>query len=125
MLTRRNALAMAAVGIPSAFGTLVLSQFFPESRAQCAQGPEDKGMVLIGRWYLSTHPEEADKSHLGFLLGPLADSDEFRGFAERGVVGNGVRGACTSDYARGDVLFVGGWQLTRTEARLCALAALA
>lgn len=70
----------------------------------------------IGRVYLAGHPAEADPTLLCHYLESVCVQPE-RGRADWSVV---IR----DDFARGNTVLVGGWVLSRTEARLCALAAM-
>lgn len=79
------------------------------------------GAQSIGRDYLAQAPEEADPERLNALLFEEETSsslapDDLRARVQR------LR---TRDFEAGDTVFVRGWLLSRTEARLCALAALA
>lgn len=74
-----------------------------------------RGAAALGRRYLAQHPEESDPDRLRRYVGEaVAD-----GSAPR------LRDRIRSEFARGELVAVDGWQITRTEARLCALAALA
>jgi hypothetical protein len=74
---------------------------------------------VVGRAYLGRHPEEADAARLAALLE--------RQLRERGAASLGERVArrVRQDFAEGATVHVKGWILSRTEARLCALQALA
>ncbi len=82
-----------------------------------ATGAPD-GVVVLGKAYLRTHPDEADRK---ILLGHLPGID----------AGQGVRAqmpslvpTITEDFDAGRVVTVQGWQLSRTEARAAAAIAL-
>ena len=81
--------------------------------------------ALLGRLYLAGHPQEADAARLVMLIGaapgpaltPVAaatDEDLRDGLDER------IR----NDFIGGATVAVGGWLLSVTEARLCALVSL-
>jgi hypothetical protein len=82
------------------------------------------GARAIGLRYLAIAPEEADRAALAALL--------FSGFSEppgSPIEFARLRGTLAEqrdrDFAAGDTVVIGGWIVARTEARLCALAALA
>ena len=72
----------------------------------------------IGRAYLAKHEDERDVDVLRAHLGDLVSQSGGDGLAER--AGARIR----EDFATGRTVQVDGWLLSRTEARLCALAAL-
>lgn len=70
----------------------------------------------IGRVYLVGHPAEADATLLCHYLESTCVQPE-RGRPDWSAV---IR----DDFARGNTVVVDGWVLSRTEARLCALAVM-
>jgi hypothetical protein len=72
--------------------------------------PGDDSVVAVGRCYLAAHSHEADVSFLQRMLraGHLAS----------------VRARTRRDFSLADVVVIDGWIITRTEARICALASL-
>lgn len=74
----------------------------------------------VGERYLAQAPEDADPDHLAAALFDGAPDDvsspeQFRSHIDR----------CRArDFEVGDTVIVDGWVLARTEARLCAFAAL-
>jgi hypothetical protein len=66
----------------------------------------------LGKTYLATHPEEADRERLHRLLLP----DDWTGGVVPGLLRNVAR-----DWSNHDISIVSGWVLARTEARLCGL----
>jgi hypothetical protein len=79
--------------------------------------PDD--LVRVGRVYLETVPSENDRQHLGSLL-----AERFT--ARRAFqIENAIREVIQEDFAIDQVVELEGWILSRTEVRLCALAALA
>ena len=81
--------------------------------------------TLVGLWYLTKHPEEADRSSLlASLAGYTPEGRLLDWFTAEHLDSVFVRRASMMDYACGDVVFIGGWQLARTEARICALIAI-
>ena len=78
----------------------------------------------LGRSYLAGHPDEADAARLvdslGALLPPGARALPDGAIALRRSVREKVR----EDFETEHTVWVEGWLLARTEARLCALSAL-
>jgi hypothetical protein len=74
----------------------------------------------IGRAYIAAAPEEVDPGRLATLLGMRPGSDEPVD-ALRWRIGARVR----ADFAAGRTVELEGWLLAESEARLCALLALA
>jgi hypothetical protein len=75
--------------------------------------------ALLGRLYLDGNPREADATRLVTQIGAMPDSaatDE----ALRASLDERIR----NDFINGDTVTVGGWLLSITEARLCALVSL-
>lgn len=68
--------------------------------------------AAVGRRYLETLPRDNDRAALRAELIPLLEHDGLARIRER-------------EFAAGETVILGGWVLTRTEARICALAALA
>lgn len=82
-------------------------------------GPRDA--EAIGRAYLAMVPQEADREILlGYIFGGGAGEATGRtgNCAEQLAL---VSETARRDYESGDVLLAAGWQISRTEARLCAL----
>jgi hypothetical protein len=79
----------------------------------------------IGLKYLSARPEEASIATIVELICP-SDSEAFAQLM--GADENGAREVVAKwqrdDFRYGRIANVSGWQLSETEARLCALAAL-
>lgn len=84
------------------------------------QGNSD-APVVVGRKYLEMVPEEGSEAQLVERL-----------FGEKALIKGGrfqllkarVLRLRQQDFARGDLIEIDGWLLARTEARLCALAAV-
>lgn len=82
--------------------------------------PGDAGAV--GRAYLARHPAEADRDHLlEAVFGPLRPRQAGHVPANPGVE---IAARIRDDLDRADVVFVKGWMLSRTQARLCAIVSL-
>lgn len=79
--------------------------------------PVPAAVATLGTRYLAEHPEDADREHLRRALGLDAPGSEATRLAR-------IDDALRRDLETGDVVDLEGWQLTRTECRLYALAAL-
>jgi len=79
--------------------------------------------ATIGRRYLGTRPAEASAPWLAErLLGAGAlDVPSDRNLAE---IRQRLRSLRQADFQSGDLVYIDGWALTRTEARLMALVAM-
>jgi hypothetical protein len=76
----------------------------------------------LGVEYLTRHPAEAERDVLlGHLAGLVPRSVLF-GDGTGAVAGFNAR--LRQDFAEGDIVWMGGWLLSRTELRLCALMAV-
>lgn len=90
--------------------------------AWVAQLSEPAAARDLGVEYLTRHPAEAERDILlGHLAGLVPRSVLF-GEGTRAVAGFNER--LRRDFAEGDIVWMGGWLLSRTELRLCALMAL-
>jgi len=86
--------------------TVVLAELFDDFPAARA----------VGREYLKSHPEEEGKERLLALLSLREDLPP-------AFLRERMRAAVRGDYAESRVVLVGGWYLSLSEARLCALTA--
>ncbi len=84
-------------------------------RALPAVFPE--ALAVLGRHYLAAHPEDDDREALRHALG-LDDAQPESSWLAH------LDASLHRDLERGDIIELEGWQLTRTECRLYALAAL-
>ena len=116
-LTRRGLLSLIPGGL-----ALLLPRASPgrdraRARAVCALFGDPGSAARVGRAYLDSVPSERDLDRLLALLDPpqAAGLEALRAWAASSV---------SRDFERGDAVDVGGWQLARTEARLCALCEL-
>jgi hypothetical protein len=124
VLTRRRFVAVVAALISGSRAAASASNAFEPSWA-CSVPDRELLVDLVGDWqaaralgacYLREHPHEADVRRFSDLAsGPEASREAFR---------RRIATARRRDLEEGRVLVVNGWQLARTEARLCALAAL-
>jgi hypothetical protein len=76
----------------------------------------------LGVEYLTRYPDEADRGILLGHLGGLVPLAALLGGDDRAVAGFNDR--LRLDFAEGDIIRMGGWLLSRTELRLCALVAI-
>lgn len=77
---------------------------------------------LIGAYYLEMHPNEGKVVELiRFLRQSIPEFSWNRDDLKSTLSQDGIREACASDFQRDDVDSIGGWLLSRTELRLCAL----
>jgi hypothetical protein len=82
--------------------------------------------AAIGRTYLRQYPAEAAPQRLASEIARDLDCLGCRlPRAEEAHLRSAVRERIRRDFAEGVVVNVDGWVLSRTEARLCAIAALA
>jgi hypothetical protein len=80
---------------------------------------EPESARVIGRAYLRQAPEEADSARLVALIHPGDCSSLGDAELRRAVIARQ-----RADFGSGRTVLLDGWLLSRTEARLCALAAL-
>lgn len=114
-LTRRELLALLLGGLALAAGWPRRSRAADPRLAACrALFSGRAGAAALGATYLARFPEESDPQRLLALLDPPArtSDDELRRWVE-------VRSR--ADFASADTVEVGGFLLSRTEARLCGL----
>jgi hypothetical protein len=85
--------------------------------------PAVHAAAAIGRCYLGTRPSEASASWLAErLLG--ADALDVAHDHNLTEVRHRLRSLRLADFRSGDLVYIDGWALTRTEARLMALVAM-
>ena len=78
-----------------------------------------QAMQEIGRWYLKEYPAEANKQLLMELIEQT--KQQAKHISHLAWVDSPNKQAFQYDYQHGQVIYVGGWLMSRTEARLCAL----
>lgn len=117
---RRGALATAAAGLLLATLTGLSGAVRPGRRGPEGLWTNRDSARRVGERYLAQAPEEADPARLA--------ADLFGGVAVDGASPRRLRRHIdhrrARDFAQGDTVIVDGWVMARTEARLCALAAL-
>ena len=86
--------------------------------------PHIEAARLIGQRYLATAPQERSAAFLTrMLFGETPPGGQ--GLASRAWLVQAIETGRLRDFANGETVILDGWLLARTEARLCALAALA
>lgn len=113
MLTRRRILSAGATVIASWLWAGATMRLWPWRNGALASAPgstTNRRHVTLGRAYLQRYPEEASQSQLARLVP-----------ADPGLRAHQVR----ADFVAGEWVTLGGWVLSRTECRYCALHALA
>jgi hypothetical protein len=130
-LSRRTFLLVLAGAVPAAAaGALWSRRDADEPRADTFAGRATSfvddldAARRLGRTYLDEHPDEAGEARLQRLL--LQSSPGWSRAQEAAVdpevLRTLARREARRDYAAGRVVSVSGWYLSRTEARLAALA---
>lgn len=116
VISRRQALALlAGTGAAIGLGVVAVRERDDDAAAPDTAPPLPLGdIAFIGERYLRTHPTEASAEALTRAVGVENEANPFRVLQDR----------IHDDLDRGEVVVVDGWVLARTEARLCALAAL-
>jgi len=111
-VTNGRRLVLGAVGLALVAGALgALRSTLPSALLTGLSVSRHAALRGIGRRYLAQYPHEADRAVLSRLVGAAQTSASV---AQRRA----------SDLAAGDIAIVDGWILTRTEARIAALATL-
>ena len=83
------------------------------------------GAALLGRLYLAGRPREADAARLATLIGAALDPALTPvSAATDAALRAGLEERIRIDFTNGATVVVGGWLLSVTEARLCALVSL-
>jgi hypothetical protein len=114
--------------LPALIGTLAI----PLSWLTRAATPADLGALLrrragaerIGRRYLATLPAGTDKPRL-LAMSPAVDRASCVVRRQPEVAAVLLRRGIDEDFRRANTVIVDGWVLAATEARLCAVVALA
>jgi hypothetical protein len=123
---RRSVLASATMALLAGAMPAVVRPARSATRDSCdavtALWSDAERACRIGRSYLAQVPEDADPDRLAAIL--LGEQG-----ANAGMSADALRArfalARMRDFEAGDTVIVDGWVLARTEARLCALTALA
>ncbi len=81
-----------------------------------------RALPAMGSAYLAATPGEGSAQLLlDKLAGPQRAHWEALAERDPGALDTELRSQHRDDFARGDVISLGGWVLSQTEARLCAL----
>jgi hypothetical protein len=120
-----GAAATGALGWRPAWARTASGASGPAARLLGVLSRSDSAAV-IGRAYLAGHPDEAEVDRLVAALDTALQhhhdsSGRVEGMELKGALSRLIR----DDFAERRVVHVEGWVLSRSEARLCALAALA
>lgn len=83
---------------------------------------QDENACAVGRCYLEHHPEEANWQLLTSAVYGRACDEPMSG--GRDTLTNQLVCRITADFEEERVVYLEGWMLAVTEARLCAMAAL-
>jgi hypothetical protein len=129
-LSRRTFLLALAGAVPAAVaGALWSRRDAEEPRADTFAGRATSfvddldAARRLGRTYLDEHPDEAGAARLErLLLESSARWSRAQAPVDPEVLRTLARRESRRDYAAGRVVPVGGWYVSRTEARLAALA---
>jgi hypothetical protein len=122
---RRQFLAGALLSIAGSLRVAELIGSEPDSVAGHLRGifADPRGATAVGRRYLRSHPEEASAAWLSRTLFG-AESVQETGSDGLELLRERVRTGRAQDFRDGDVVILDGWAVTRTEARLLALASI-
>jgi hypothetical protein len=117
--------AALLVNLPIRAGALLQAE--PDALRRLAATFHHPGSAAaIGRTYLRQYPGEAEAQRLASEITSDLDCLGCRvPSADEASLRAAVRERVRRDFAEGVVVSVDGWVLSRTEARLCAIAALA
>lgn len=83
---------------------------------------DPKGAKVLGMRYLAMYPEEADVNKLLAVFG--RSPEDIKSFCDQPTLRKSLGSSQEKDFREGNTVIVDGWVLARTEARVCALAAL-
>jgi hypothetical protein len=126
LFTRRFILAAAALG--ASFSSRLASA--SSATRHCGVAgmrlrallPVPASARQVGRMYLERHPEEDDNATLTRLIvSSMSEQPAHVAVLEQHTLAAMVNSRVRADFEKGITVEVGGWILSRTEARLCAL----
>jgi hypothetical protein len=128
MRRRTFLLAAAASGLSLAWrsvGSWPFSQSRPSGSERLAGLLNDESARAVGREYLRAVPAEASRGVLtARVAAQLPGGSRVLATASDGRLRELLRDATSADFGELRTVELRGWVLARTEARLCALAAL-
>ncbi len=128
-MTRRRLLACIAAGVQMMPALGVAARFVPGATSGAYDSASSLPPALKSSWqrigerYLAKTPEENDRAVLAARLPDGAADFVMKGTNAEAVTA-ALRARRTREFGVGDTVVVEGWLLARSEARLCALAAL-
>jgi len=126
-MTRRNllglGLALAGGALLPAVNALALVAA-PAGDPMLAAVADPAAATRLGHAYLAAYPAEADAERLRGLLRQTLFADLSMTTDDSDALCRGLVRTLSDDYIAGEVLDLDGWQISRSEARLYALAAL-
>jgi hypothetical protein len=131
IITRRAAVGLTAIILLMLSGKWLVDFFATGPRSEMVKKitgfyRHKEDAALIGLEYLDSAPDEADSDKLIDLL-CHGDSENYRRLADADW--NEAHAIILAqqhmDFSRGRIVDVSGWLLSETEARVCALTALA
>jgi hypothetical protein len=119
-ITRRFLLAAAAVS--AALSAMALGSLSPAARRLRSLARYPDSAKIVGELYRRARPEEDGAARLMELLLSSLSLDERQAVLQpapalRALLVARIR----DDFAAGDTVSIGGWVLSLTEARFCAL----
>jgi len=122
--SRRHVLHLLAgagsVLAASSVASLMADAPLPTAEALLSVLSDRAGARTMGRRYLVMAPGEGDVARLSALVAGGRQVTELTPAAARALLADAVR----QDFERFETVELDGWVVSRTEARLCALAAL-
>jgi hypothetical protein len=93
----------------------------PPFRLRDVFGHQRQSALVIGRHYLDQCPAEADSNKLVDTLLGEAGSKQHGEAPSAGDLLTFFQEKLAEDFDQGNTVMIGGWVLSKTEARLCAL----
>lgn len=124
MNRRQFLIAMFANGLSSTGIYSDIDVFYPQNHVNNRAYKIDS-MCIIGSWYLKYHPTENNKNILIHALQKtIANRIDSVQTINDISIAKLLSMACTEDLEKGNIVYIDGWQLAITEARLCGLRSL-
>jgi hypothetical protein len=120
MVSRRKFLTLSFITGFSSFTFSVSAKNVSSERTIQLEFTQE--MIQVGRCYLNQYPEENSKELITNSIDKICN-DTYSSESKKSIVSR-INEACTKDYKARDTIYLDGWLMARTEARLCALAAL-
>ena len=116
----RRSFVKGVVGATALGATFDLERFasllsVDDADSRCAIFSNSKSASIVGAEYLRQCPEESSLEGLEGLL-PQLSSD-----ASSELILKVIKERVEADFASAEVVYLNGWMISRTEARVCAL----